>query len=92
MLVEYFTHDLFALFVGDLLSLLEEEVGFVFVNNVKLGREGVADIVGKQLLSDACASDTDKRKRVDGLTPGTRGEGISGLVGTNLRLAVSSLF
>jgi hypothetical protein len=49
MLLKHFAHDLFALFVRDLLSLLEEKVSFLLVNDVELGREGVADIIGEEL-------------------------------------------
>ena len=49
MLLEHFAHDLFAFFIRDLLSLLEEKVSFLLINNVELSREGVADIVVEEL-------------------------------------------
>jgi hypothetical protein len=49
MLFEDFAHDLFSLFVGDLLGLLKKEIGLLLVGDVKLMGEGVAKFPSEKL-------------------------------------------
>lgn len=64
MLLKDFAHDLLGLFVGDLLGLLEEEVGLLLIRNVQLCGHSMADFGSKELKGGGALGMTRKRKEI----------------------------